>query len=279
MNKRTLKNKVILITGSTRGIGCAIALRCAQQGAKIVVAGKTTVPHQDPHLAGTIYSVAEEIKALGTEALPIALDVRDENQIQQAIQQTIEHFGALDILVNNAGALNLTSTLQTPVKKLDLMYAINVRSAFVCSQLAIPYLSKSPNPHILNISPPIDLNPKWLKAYLAYTIAKYGVSLCTLGMAEELKPQGIAVNSLWPKTTIATAAIALHLPQLYEASRRPEIVADAAHYILTQESKHFTGQFLLDEDVLRRDGVTNFERYAVNPAVSPHLDLYVDADV
>lgn len=271
---KPLSGKTIFITGGSRGIGRAIALRCAQDGANIVIAAKTAEPH--PSLEGTIYTVAEEVKAAGGKALPIQLDVRDENQILQAVQQAVEHFGRIDILINNASAISLTPTTQTAMKRFDLMMSVNVRATFACTQACLPFLAKAENPHVLTLSPPINLDKKWFKDFTAYTISKYGMSMCTLGMAAEFKEQGIAINSLWPKTTIATAAIAVNFPEaIYQASRKPEIMAEAAYAILTKNSREITGQFLIDEDVLRENGVTDFSQYAINPAVPLYNDLYI----
>lgn len=271
-----MQNKVIFITGASRGIGRAIALRCAKEKASVIIAAKTVTPHANPALAGTIHSVADEVRALGGEALPIAVDVRDDNQIEAAVQQTIERFGRIDVLINNAGYVNLTRTTDIPLKQLDLLYAVNARATLACAKACIPYLAKADNPHIINLSPPIDLSPKWFKDHLPYTVAKYSVSLCTLGLAEELKSQGIAVNSLWPKTLIATAAIAVHFPEMYAASRTPDIVAEAAYQLLLKDSRNFTGKFLLDEEILRELGTTDFKQYAVDPNVAVLPDLYVD---
>ncbi|CEK10825.1 SDR family oxidoreductase [Legionella hackeliae] len=266
--------KVIFITGGSRGIGRAIAHRFAQEGAKIVIAAKTDTPH--PKLEGTIHSVAAEIEQLGGEALPLMVDVRDEEQIHQAIEKTVSTFGKLDILINNASAISLSDTISTPMKRYDLMQAVNTRATFACSQAAISHLKKSENPHILTLSPPLNMNSQWFAPHLAYTISKYGMSMCTLGLAEELKSDGIAANSLWPRTTIATAAIQMHFPEaIYKASRKPEIVADAAYWILTQSAKQITGQFFIDEEVLRNTGITDFSRYAIDPHVEPYQDLFV----
>ncbi len=271
---RSLKNKVIFITGASRGIGREIALRAAKDGAKIIVAAKTATPH--PVLEGTIYSVAEEITMLGGEALPIMLDVRDEAQLESAVKQTIEAYGGIDILVNNASAINLSSTADIPMKRFDLIFSVNVRATFMCSKYFVPYLKGAENPHILNLSPPLNMNAKWFKNHLAYTMSKYGMSMCTLGMAEEFKQDGIAVNSLWPKTIIATAAVENNFPkQFYQASRKPSIMADAAHLILTGRSKEVTGQFFVDEDFLRSQGAVDFAKYALNPEGKLIPDLFV----
>lgn len=268
-----LANKVILITGASRGIGRAIALRCAEDGAKVVVIAKTADPH--PSLPHTIHSVAEEIVAAGGTALPIQTDIRFEEQVESAIAKTIETFGGIDILINNASAISMTDTLNTTMKKFDLMFSVDVRATFLCSQKCIPHLEKSDNPHILNISPPLNMDPKWFANHVAYTMAKYGMSMCTLGMSEELKHKKIAVNSLWPKTTIATSAIKTYFPQLYDISRKPDIMADAAHWILTQKSNEVTGNFFLDEAVLNGSGITDLSSYAMDPNTTPPPDLFL----
>ena len=268
------KNKTIFITGATRGIGKAIALKFAEEGANIVIAAKTVKPH--PKLPGTIFDAAEEVESAGGKALPIRTDIRDENQINDAVQQTIDKFGSIDALVNNASAISLTGTLETPMKKFDLMFGINVRGTYAVSQACLPYLLKSNNPHILNIASPINLNPKWFQEYTAYTIAKYGMSMCVIGMSEEFKNDGLAVNALWPKTIIDTAALRLVPGIDSEASRDPNIMADAAYSILTKDSKTCSGNFFLDEEVLRSDGVTDFSDYMVNPNKTPTPDLFLD---
>ena len=275
MVTNNLKNKVIFITGASRGIGREIALRAAGDGAKIVIAAKTAEPH--PTLSGTIYTVAQEIKEAGGEALPLVVDVRDEEKVTEAVQKTIETFGGIDILVNNASAINLGSTSEIPMKRFDLIFSVNVRATFMCSKLCIPYLKKAENPHILNLSPPLSMKPKWFKKHLAYTMSKYGMSMCTLGLAEEFKKEGIAVNSLWPKTLIATAAIAVNFPKIiYHASRKPSIVADAAYAILTSDSRQVTGNFFIDEQILKERGVTDFKQYALHSFVPLYPDIFVD---
>ncbi|KTC78234.1 SDR family oxidoreductase [Legionella brunensis] len=265
---------VIFITGGSRGIGRAIAHRLAHEKACIAIAAKTNEPH--PSLEGTIHSVAKEIEQLGGKALPLMVDVRDNEQIYQAIEKTVATFGQLDVLINNASAISLSDTVSTPMKRYDLMQAVNARATFACSQAAIPHLKKSKNPHILTLSPPLTMNSKWFAPHLAYTISKYGMSMCTLGLSEELKPYGIAANSLWPRTTIGTAAIRVNFPEaIYKASRKPEIVADAAHWILTQPAKMVTGQFFIDEEILLKAGITDFSRYAIDPKVEPYQDLFV----
>ena len=269
-----LRGKTLFITGASRGIGKAIALRAAADGANIVIAAKTTEPH--PKLPGTIYSAAEEIEAAGGTALPLQVDIRDEEQVAEAVRKTVETFGGIDVLVNNASAINLTGTLQTPMKRFDLMWSVNARGTFVCSQACIPHLEKAANPHILTLSPPLNLDPKWFKNHTAYTMSKYGMSLCVLGMSEEFRKAGIAVNALWPRTVIATAALAMlggAVPP--ENCRRPEIMADAAHAILTRDSRSTTGSFFIDEEVLTQAGMTDFEKYAVEPGKPLMTDLFL----
>jgi citronellol/citronellal dehydrogenase len=271
----TLEGKTLFITGASRGIGREIALTAARDGANVAIAAKTAEPH--PKLAGTIHSVAAEVEAAGGKAMAIQLDVRDEAAITAAIDAAASRFGALDILVNNASAISLTGTTATPAKRFDLMFGVNVRATFLCSQAAIPHLRKSANPHILTLSPPLGMKPDWFASHLAYTMSKYGMSMCTLGLAEELRPHGIAVNSLWPRTTIATAAVEVHFPEeILKASRHAAIMADAAHAILTSEARTRTGNFYIDEEVLRESGVTDFERYAVTPGAKLYNDLFVE---
>jgi len=269
-----LRGKTLFITGASRGIGLAIALRAARDGANIVVAAKTTEPH--PKLPGTIYSAAKEIEAAGGQALPIQTDIRFEDQVQRAVEAAVEAFGGIDILINNASAISLTGTLQTPIKRFDLMHGINTRGTFLCSQACVPVLKKSANPHILTLSPPINLNPRWLGPHVAYTIAKYGMSLCVIGMAEEFRKDGIAVNGLWPRTIIATAALQVIPGAEPERGRSPDILADTAHWILTQPSRSTTGNFFIDEDVLARMGVTDLERYAISPEKKLRMDIFLD---
>jgi len=271
---RTLKDKTVFITGASRGIGRAIALRCARDGANVAIAAKTAEPH--PKLQGTIHSVAAEVEAAGGRAFPLHLDIRDEAAVEAAVRQTAEKFGGIDALVNNASAISLTGTLSTPMKRYDLMQTVNTRGTFLCSQACLPYLLKAENAHILTLSPPLNLDPKWFAPHVAYTIAKYGMSLCTLGMAREFAAQGVAVNSLWPRTTIATAAVEVFFPESIEASRKPQIMADAAHAILTRDSRSATGHFFIDEDVLRSAGVTDLEQYAVTPGARLHQDIFLD---
>jgi citronellol/citronellal dehydrogenase len=270
-----LKGKTIFITGASRGIGREIALRCARDGAQVVVTGKSAEPH--PRLKGTIHSVTGEIEAAGGKALALQLDVRDADAVAACVQRAVDAFGGIDALVNNASAISLTGTLDTPVKRLDLMLAVNLRGTFVCSQACLPHLEKAANPHILNLSPPLNMHPRWFGGHTAYSMAKYGMSMCTLGMAEEFRAAGVAVNSLWPRTTIATAAIEMNFPRaILNASRRPAIVADAACVILNRASRAATGNFYIDEAVLREEGITDFEQYAVNPGTPLYTDLFLD---
>jgi citronellol/citronellal dehydrogenase len=257
---QSLKGKTLFITGSSRGIGLAIAKRAARDGANIAVAAKSDVPN--PKLPGTIHTAAAEIEAAGGQALPLLMDVRDETAVEAAVARTVETFGGIDILVNNASAISLTGTLETPMKRFDLMHQINTRGTFLCSQKCIPHLERASNPHILNLSPPLSLAPRWFAPYLAYTMAKFGMSLCVLGMHEELRATGIAVNALWPRTGIDTEAIRLIAGEAArKRCRLPAIVADAAHAILTRPSRSFTGNFCIDEEVLREEGVTDFSGY------------------
>ena len=269
-----LKNKTLFITGASRGIGLAIALRAARDGANIVVIGKTAAPN--PKLPGTIYTAADAIEQAGGKALPIELDIRFENQVQAAVEQAVARFGGIDILVNNASAISLTSTANTPIKRFDLMMGVNARGTFVCSQTCLPYLLRAENPHILNLSPPLDMRSKWFAPHVAYTMAKYGMSMCVLGMAEEFRPLGIAVNALWPKTTIATAALQMIPGARPECGRTPDIVADAAALILMRDSRSVTGQFFTDEQVLAEAGVTDLSHYAVRPGEALQADFFLD---
>ena len=271
----SFKNKIVFITGASRGIGREIALKCARDGANIVLAAKTVQPH--PKLTGTIHSVATEVEAAGGRALPLQVDVRDENTVQAAVERGVATFGGIDILVNNASAIMLSGTLQTPMKRFDLMFGVNVRGTFACSQLCIPHLMKARNPHILNISPPLNMDAKWFKNHTAYTMSKYGMSMCTLGMAAEFAPYGIAVNSLWPRTTIATAAIEVNFPQeILKASRKPAIMADAAYVIFNRNSRLHTGKFYIDEAVLREEGISDFDDYAVTTGTRLYSDLFLE---
>jgi citronellol/citronellal dehydrogenase len=263
----SLKGKTLFITGASRGIGKAIGLRAARDGANVVIAAKTADPN--PKLPGTIYSAKEEIEAAGGKALACVVDVRSEEQIHEAVKLAVATFGGIDILVNNASAISLTGTLDTPLKRFDLMHGVNTRGTFACSQACIPHLAKSDNPHILNISPPLNMDAKWFAPHVAYTMAKFGMSMCVLGMAEELKAQKIAVNALWPRTVIATAAVQNLLggDASIRGSRKPEIMADAAHVIFTRKSSEFTGQFCIDDEVLRESGVTDLSAYAMTPGM------------
>jgi citronellol/citronellal dehydrogenase len=272
-----LKGKTLFITGASRGIGLAIGLRAARDGANVIIAAKTTEPH--PKLPGTIFTAAEEIERAGGRALPVVVDVRDEAQIARAVEEGVARFGGIDVLVNNASAISLGGTLQTPMKRFDLMHQINTRGTYAASQACLPYLLKSKNPHILNLAPPLTaLKAKWFGPHVAYTMAKFGMSLCVLGMAEEFREEGVAVNALWPRTVIATAAVQNLLggDQVVAASRSPEIVADAAHVIFTRPSRTCTGNFFIDEEVLRSEGVTDLSRYAVRPGAELITDLFVD---
>jgi citronellol/citronellal dehydrogenase len=269
-----LKGKTLFITGASRGIGLAIALRAARDGANVAIAAKTTEAH--PKLPGTIFSAAQEVEAAGGRALALATDIRFEDQVQAAVEATVKRFGGIDVLVNNASAISLTGTLETPIKRFDLMMGINTRGTYLCSQACLPQLKRAANPHILTLSPPLSLSPRWFAPHVAYTIAKYGMSLCVLGMAEEFRSAGVAVNALWPRTIIATAALQM-IPGIDAArGRKPEILADAAHWILTQPSRALTGNFLIDEDVLARAGVTDLSGYAVDPAKPLLKDLFLD---
>ncbi|MDD3764039.1 MAG: NAD(P)-dependent oxidoreductase [Nevskiales bacterium] len=270
----SLKAKTLFITGGSRGIGEAIALRAARDGANVVIAAKTAEPH--PKLPGTIYTVAEAIERAGGKALPVVCDIREEDQVRHAVEQAVETFGGIDILVNNASAISLTGTLQTDMKRYDLMNGINARGTFLSAKCCLPYLQKADNPHILTLSPPLDFRPKWFAPHVAYSIAKYGMSLCTLAWAQEFRGQGIAANSLWPMTTIATAAVQmLGGDAMTKVSRTPDVMADAAHVILCKPAREYSGHFCIDELVLQEAGVSDFSRYA---AVSgtPDRDLAPD---
>ena len=274
---KSLKGKTLFITGASRGIGRAIAMRAARDGARIAIVAKTMT--DNPKLPGTIFSVAKEIEAVGGEALPIATDIRFEDQVQAAIRQTIDRWGGIDILVNNASAIHLSGTEATEMKKFDLMFSVNVRATFLCSKLCLPYLKRSTNPHILMISPPPSLQAHWYAPHLAYTMSKMGMSLCVLGMAEELKSAKIAVNALWPKTAIATAAVMNLLggQDAIKKCRKPEIVADAAYEVMTADSQKSTGQFFVDEEVLKAAGIQDFEQYSVGSDQGELLpDFFLD---
>ncbi|ODV42462.1 short-chain dehydrogenase [Cupriavidus sp. UYMMa02A] len=268
-----LQSKTLFITGASRGIGLAIALRAARDGANIVIAAKTSTPH--PSLPGTIFTAAEEIEAAGGAALPLVVDVRDEAAVVRAMEQAVGHFGGLDIVVNNASAISLTDTASTDMKRYDLMQQINARGTYLCTRSAMPYLRHAANPHILNLSPPLDLDPKWFGPHVAYSVAKFGMSLCTLGHAREFAALGIAVNSLWPLTTIDTAAVRNKLGSMATSSRTPEIVADAAYAILTKPSREVSGNFFLDEEVLRNEGNTDFSRYEKEIGAPLMADFFV----
>jgi citronellol/citronellal dehydrogenase len=274
----SLQGKTLFITGASRGIGLAIGLRAARDGANVAIAAKTAEPH--PRLEGTIYTAAAAIEKCGGRALPLIVDVRDEASVRTAIDRTVENFGGLDVVVNNASAISLTTTTQTEMKRFDLMHQVNTRGTFLVSKYAIPHLAKAPNPHILMLSPPLDMQERWFAPHLAYTMAKFGMSLCVLGLAGELRHQGIAVNALWPRTTIATAAIKNLLggDAMMRASRTPDIVADAAHAIFLKDSKIFSGNFLIDDTFLAAEGVTDFARYRVDPSVPLAEDFFVPGD-
>jgi citronellol/citronellal dehydrogenase len=271
----SLSGKTLFITGASRGIGLAIALKAAKEGANIAVAAKTDTPH--PKLPGTIYSAAEEIEKAGGKALPLVVDVRDEVNVNEAMKKTAEKFGGIDIVVNNASAIQLLPTTQLDMKRFDLMHQINTRGTFVVSKFAIPHLEKSKNPHILMMSPPLDMQQKWFAPHTGYTMAKYGMSLVVLGLSGELKSKGIAVNALWPRTTVATAAVnnLLGGDTLMQRSRTPDILADSAVRIFKKPSREFTGNFLIDDTFLAGEGVTDFDQYRVNPAQSLQMDFFV----
>lgn len=271
----SLSGKTLLITGGSRGIGEAIGLRAARDAANIVIAAETNEPH--PKLPGTIHTAAERMRRAGGRALAVTMDIRDEQQVRDAVEQAVNAFGGIDSLINNASAIHLSSTAETPIKRFDLLHQINTRGTFLCSQACIPVLKKASNPHILMLSPPLILDPRWFAPHLAYTISKYGMSLCVLGLAAELKHAGIAVNALWPLTVIATAALQ-GIPNgaaLYQRARRPDIVADAAHEILTRPSRDCTGQFFIDEEVLAAAGVVDFASYAIDLSAELQPDLFV----
>ena len=275
MATRSLAGKTLFITGASRGIGLSIALRAARDGANIVIAAKTTEPH--PKLPGTIYTAAKEIEAAGGKALPCIVDIRDEAQIAAAVAKAVETFGGIDILINNASAISLTNTVGTTMKRYDLMHGVNTRGTFACSQACIPHLRKASNPHILNNSPPLNMEARWFGPHVAYTMAKFGMSMCVLGMAEELKAEGIAVNAIWPRTVIATSAVKNLLggDSSMEGSRSPEIMADAAYAILTRPSREFTGNFCIDDEVLASEGVTDLSKYQTVPGATLLPDFFV----
>jgi citronellol/citronellal dehydrogenase len=275
----SLNGKTLFITGASRGIGLAIAKRAAKDGANIAIAAKTSDPN--PKLEGTIHSAAKEIEDAGGRALAIACDIRNEEEVQRAVEQTVAAFGGIDICVNNASAISLTPIEKTEIKRFDLMYGVNTRGTFLVSKTCLPHLKRAPNPHILTLSPPLDMQSKWFSGHVAYSIAKYGMSLCVLGLADELKKDGVAVNALWPRTTIATAAVKNILggEKLMRMSRSPDIVADAAHLIFLQPAKTFTGHFLIDDTFLHTiGGVTDFEKYRLDQSVPLAPDFFVPAD-
>ncbi len=271
----TLTNKTIFITGGSRGIGLAIALRAAKDGANIAIAAKTAEPH--PKLPGTIYTAAAEIEHAGGKALPILCDIRHEDQVEAAVAETVERFGGIDICINNASAISLTPTAHTDMKRFDLMHQINTRGTFLVTKTCLPHLQKAENPHVLMLSPPLDMKAKWFAPHVAYSIAKYGMSLCVLGMAEEFRPHGIAVNALWPRTTIATAAIANIVggDKIMRMSRKADILADAAHIVLTKPSRDFTGNFCIDDTLLWEHGQREFDHYRIDPSVDLAPDFFV----
>jgi citronellol/citronellal dehydrogenase len=271
----SLKGKTLFITGASRGIGLAIGRRAARDGANVVIAAKTTEAH--PNLPGTIYIAAAEIEQAGGKALACAVDIRNEQQIQAAVQQAVKTFGGIDILVNNASAISLTGTLETPMKRFDLMHQVNMRGTFACSQACLPYLKQAENPHILTLSPPLNMEARWFAPHVAYTMAKFGMSMCVLGMAAEFAADGVAVNALWPRTAIATAAVQNLLggDEAIKQCRTPDILADAAYIILTRSSREFTGQFCIDDEVLASEGITDLDRYAVEPGGTLQIDFFI----
>ena len=273
----SLSGKTLFITGASRGIGLAIALRAARDGANIAVAAKTAEPH--PKLPGTVYSAAREIEQAGGHALPLVVDVRDEAAVLAAVRECAEHFGGIDVCVNNDSAINLASIAQIDLRRYDLIQQINTRGTFVASRACLPYLQRAANPHILTLSPPLDLRPKWFAGHLAYSLSKYGMSLCMLGLAEEFRAAGVACNALWPRTTIATAAVefALGGTEMMRRSRKPEIVAEAAYVILNRPSRECTGQFFIDDNVLFDAGVRDFVPYSVQPGGKLLGDIFIDA--
>ncbi len=270
-----LKDKTLFISGASRGIGLAIALRAARDGANIVIVAKTAEPH--PKLPGTIFTAAGEIEEAGGQALPVVTDIRDEHQVEHAVERALEAFGGIDVLVNNASAISLGGTMETPMKRFDLMHQVNTRGTYACSQACIPHLIKAQNPHILNLSPPLSMSPRWFAPHVGYTLAKYGMSLCVLGMAEEFRDAGVAVNALWPRTGIATAAIRMiGGEETMKRCRKPEIMADAAHAILCREAGSCSGNFFIDDEVLAEEGVTDLSAYAVDPEAELVLDFFID---
>ena len=271
----TLENKTVFVTGGSRGIGLAIALRAARDGANIIIAAKTAEPH--PKLPGTIHTAAADVEAAGGRALPLVCDIRDDQAVADAVAAGAEHFGGIDVVVNNASAIALLNTEQVTMSRFDLMHQVNARGTFLVSKTCLPWLQKADNPHILAISPPLDMLEKWFAPHVAYSMAKYGMSMCVLGMAGEFREQGIAVNALWPRTTIATAAVnMLGGDELMRMSRKPEIMADAAHAIITRPSREFTGNFCVDDEVLEAAGVSDLSVYSVDPSVEPAPDFFVE---
>ena len=269
-----LKDKIVFMTGGSRGIGRSIALRFARDGARIALAAKTSDPH--PTMPGTIHTVAREIEEAGGQALPLQVDVRDEDAIRDAVERTVAAFGGIDILVNNASAISPTGLLETPARRYDLLQAINTRGTFLCGQYAIPHLLKAENPHILTLSPPIATSPYWYGRYLAYAISKHGMTMCALGFAEEFRAKGIASNTLWPRTMIATDAVRVHYHDSYLRSRKPEIMADAAYAIVTKDSRSFSARTLIDDEVLRAEGIEDLAAYAVDPTAELSPDILID---
>lgn len=274
-SRASLANKTLFITGASRGIGLAIAVRAARDGANVVIAAKTVSPHRK--LFGTIYTAAEEVEKAGGQALAVPCDIRDEEQVKAAVDAAVERFGGIDICVNNASAIHLSPIEATEMKRYDLMHQVNSRGTFLVSKTCLPHLRRAANPHILMLSPPLDLQPQWFGGSVAYSMAKFGMSLCALGLSEELRPVGVAVNAVWPRTTIATAAIfnVLGGERLMRSSRRPEIVADAAHAVFCKPAREFTGNFLIDDTFLASEGVNDFDQYRVDPGVDLTLDLFV----
>ncbi len=274
----SLQGKTLFVTGASRGIGLAIALRAAKDGANIAIAAKTAEPHK--HLPGTIYSAAEEIEKAGGKALPLVVDVRDEASVYDAVEKTVAAFGGIDICVNNASAISMTGTLATDMKRYDLMNQVNARGTYLTSKACIPHLKRAANPHVLMLSPPLDMSPRWFEGHTAYTMAKFGMSMCVLGMAAEFKGDGIAFNALWPRTGIATAAIqfALAGEEGMKQCRTPEIMADAAHAIFEKPAREFTGNFLIDDSFLYAEGERDFDKYRVDPTARLMPDFFVPAD-
>ncbi len=275
MSPNSLAEKTLFITGASRGIGLAIALRAARDGANVVIAAKTADPH--PKLPGTIYTAAEEIEKAGGQALPLVVDVREEGSVTKAMEEAVARFGGIDICINNASAISLTGTLQTPMRRYDLMHQVNTRGTFVVTKACLPHLKRAPNPHVLMLSPPLDMSPRWFAGHVAYTMAKYGMSMCVLGMAEEFRSDGVAVNALWPRTGIATAAIefALAGEEGMKHCRTPDILSDAAHAIFTKPSRDCTGNFFIDDVLLYAEGERDFDKYRVDPSKNLMPDFFV----